>query len=72
MFIQIALIRIDGPVEEGTEFLIVTVWQSLEPIKAFVGDEHLESAVVPAVVREMMVTFDSRVVHYEIVGAKPR
>ena len=59
------------PVEEGTEFLIVTEWQSLEPIRAFVGDEHLESAVVPSVVREMMVTFDSWVVHYEIAGAKP-
>ena len=47
------------------------VARNLEPIKAFVGDEHLESAVVPAVVREMMVTFDPWVVHYEIAVAKP-
>lgn len=59
-------------VGEGTEFLIVTVWDSLEPIKAFVGDHHLETAVVPEVVREMMVTFDSQVTHYEVAGAKPR
>ena len=59
-------------VDEGTEFLIVTVWESLEPIKAFVGDDHLELAVVPQVVREMMLSFDSRVVHYEIAEAKPR
>lgn len=59
-------------VDEGTEFLIVTVWDSLEPIKAFVGEDQLETAVVPQVVREMMVTFDSRAVHYEVAGAKPR
>lgn len=59
-------------VDEGTEFLIVTVWDSLEPIKAFVGEDELETAVVPQVVREMMVTFDSRAVHYEVAGAKPR
>jgi heme-degrading monooxygenase HmoA len=59
-------------VDEGTEFLIVTVWESLKPIKAFVGDDLLETAVVPQVVREMMVTFDSQVVHYEVAGAKPR
>lgn len=32
---------------EGTECLIVTVWESLEPIKAFVGDGQLDVAVVP-------------------------
>ena len=59
-------------VDGGTEFQIVTVWESLKPIKAFVGDDQLDAAVVPQVVREMMVAFDARVVHYEIAGAKPR
>lgn len=57
---------------EGTEFLIVTVWESLEPIRAFVGDNHLDAAVVPEPVRAMMVSYDSHVVHYEVAGAKPR
>ena len=48
------------------------MWESLKPIKAFVGGYDLETAVVPQVVREMMVTFDLQVAHYEVVGAKPR
>lgn len=59
-------------VDEGTEFLIVTVWESLAPIQAFVGDADLEAAVVPEAVKAMMVRYDPQVVHYEIAGAKPR
>jgi heme-degrading monooxygenase HmoA len=53
-------------VDAGTEFLIITVWDSLEPIRQFAG-EDVETAVVPAVVRDMMVAFDARVRHYELV-----
>ena len=60
-------------VPDGTEFLVVTVWESLEPIRAFVGDNnHLDAAMVPEAVRAMMVSYDSHVVHYEVAGAKPR
>jgi heme-degrading monooxygenase HmoA len=55
-------------VDRGTEFQIVTVWTSLEAIQAFAGQD-LEAAVVPAVVRDMMVEFDERVRHYEVVAA---
>jgi len=53
-------------VDRGTEFEIVTVWKSREAIRAFAGPD-LEAAVVPAVVRDMMVEFDERVRHYEVV-----
>jgi heme-degrading monooxygenase HmoA len=53
------------PVEKGTEFLIVTVWESIEAIRQFAG-EAAEIAVVPLVVREMMVTFDEKAAHYEV------
>lgn len=55
------------PVEKGTEFLIVTVWESIEAIRRFAG-EDVETAVVPLVVREMMVTFDGKAAHYEVAA----
>ena len=53
-------------VEGGTEFQIVTVWESLEAIKSFAG-EDTEAAVVPLVAQAMMVEYDKRARHYEVV-----
>lgn len=53
------------PVNEGVEFLIVTVWKSLESIHAFAGD-NTETAVVPALVQRMMIRFDARAAHYVV------
>ena len=55
---------------EGTEFRIVTVWESLDAVRAFAGDE-VELAVVPELVQRMMVRFDPRVTHYAAVGGEP-
>jgi heme-degrading monooxygenase HmoA len=52
-------------VEGGTEFQIVTVWESWEAVRAFAGADP-EAAVVPPVVRAMMSDYDDRVVHYEV------
>jgi heme-degrading monooxygenase HmoA len=52
-------------VPEGEEFLIVTVWESIEAIKQFAG-ENPEVAVVPANVRAMMVEYEKLARHYEI------
>ena len=57
--------------ERGTEFLIVTEWQSLDAIKGFAGDDP-EAAVVPAVVQAMMLEYDSRVRHYEVAKVHGR
>jgi heme-degrading monooxygenase HmoA len=51
---------------EGTEFLIVTTWQSIEAIRQFAG-ESVHIAVVPPEVQTMMVKYDREVAHYEIV-----
>jgi len=51
---------------EGVEFLIVTVWQSLDAIKQFAG-EQAEIAVVPPTVQNMMVSYDPHVSHYSVV-----
>jgi heme-degrading monooxygenase HmoA len=53
----------------GMEFLIITVWKSLEDIKQFAG-ETIDEAVVPVKVQEMMVTFDAHASHYEVVSLK--
>jgi len=69
------LARIDGFVRasilrrstrEGTEFLVVTTWQSFEAIRRFAG-ESVNTAVVPPEVQEMMLKYDREVTHYEIV-----
>ncbi len=54
-------------VNEGIEFLIVTVWQSIEAIKQFAG-EQVDAAVVPSIVQQMMITYDKNVRHYERLG----
>ncbi|MBI4964050.1 MAG: antibiotic biosynthesis monooxygenase [Desulfomonile tiedjei] len=59
------------PVEQGTEFLIVTEWESIEAIKAFAG-EKADVAVVPQVVQDMMVDYDRQVRHYEITETYTR
>ena len=53
-------------VADGTEFIIVTRWESMEAIRQFAGADP-EIAVVPAKVQAMMFEFDNRVRHYEVV-----
>jgi heme-degrading monooxygenase HmoA len=53
-------------VEQGVEFLVVTVWKSLDAIRSFSGNDP-ESAVVPAKVQQMMIEYDRRPRHYEVV-----
>jgi heme-degrading monooxygenase HmoA len=52
-------------VEKGTEFLIVTQWDSLDAIKKFSG-EDAEKAVVPERVRKIMVEYENVVSHYNV------
>ena len=53
-------------VGEGVEFLIVTYWDSMEAIKQFAGPDP-DMAVVPDNVKKMMVRFDQKVRHYEVI-----
>ena len=59
------------PVEMGTEFQVVTLWESLAAIAAFAG-EDVEAAVVPEAAQAMMTRFDRRVTHYEVVESIAR
>lgn len=61
-FKELRILRKD--VKNGVTFLIITVWEHIENIKAFAGHD-IERAVVPPPVHEMMITYDDRVIHYE-------
>jgi heme-degrading monooxygenase HmoA len=51
-------------VKEGIEFLIITEWKTLDAIKKFAGPAF-EKAVVPTIVRDIMIRYDDVVSHYE-------
>lgn len=51
----------------GIEFLIITQWESLEDIGRFAGPD-LEAAVVPAKAVAMMIEYDRRAKHFEVVA----
>lgn len=58
-------------VEGGTEFRVVTEWESLAAIRAFAGEDP-EVAVVPTVVQGMMARYEARAAHYEIADTHSR
>ena len=55
----------------GSEFEIVTVWQSRAAIEAFAGRD-IEAAVVPDAAQAMLAEFDQRVRHFDIVETVAR
>jgi len=67
-FVRATILRRE--LADGTEFQVITVWQSLAAIEAFAG-RSVELAVVPAAVQAMMVRHDQSVVHYEVVHTLP-
>ena len=63
-FVDASILR--RSVERGVEFLVVTRWRSLDAIRRFAGADA-EIAVVPENVQQMMLDYDRRVAHYEVV-----
>jgi heme-degrading monooxygenase HmoA len=53
--------------EGESEFVTVTLWESLDAVRAFAGADH-EAAVVPPEARALLDRFDERSVHYEILA----
>jgi heme-degrading monooxygenase HmoA len=54
------------PFGAGTEFVIVTRWDSMDALAKFAGRDP-EAAVVPANAAAMMIEYDRRARHYEII-----
>lgn len=64
-FVRATILRRER--DEGTEFRVVTLWDSLRSIQAFAGSD-IEAAVVPDNVKAMMTDYDRRATHYEVVA----
>lgn len=52
--------------EDEVEFVTITLWDSLDAVRAFAGDDY-EVAVVPPAARRLLSRFDERSRHYETV-----
>jgi hypothetical protein len=51
----------------GVEFLAVTLWESIDAIKGFAG-ENFEIAVLEPEARAVLSQFDDFACHYEVSG----
>jgi heme-degrading monooxygenase HmoA len=58
------LLRRDVP--EGVEFVTLTLWDSMDAVRAFAGPDP-DVAVVPPAARQLLARFDQRSAHYETV-----
>jgi hypothetical protein len=54
-----------------TEVVVATVWESIDAVRAFAGDED-ERAVVEPIVRDLLERFDDEITHFTLaVAARP-
>jgi hypothetical protein len=51
-----------------TELVVATVWDSIDSVKAFAGEDY-DLAVVNPVVRDLLDHFDERVTHFTVALA---
>jgi antibiotic biosynthesis monooxygenase (ABM) superfamily enzyme len=54
------------PFGAGVEFVVATRWDSMDALAKFAGRDP-EAAVVPAKAADMMIEFDRRARHYEVI-----
>ena len=60
-----AMLRRD--VEDRTEFVMYTTWESMDAVKAFAGDDPERAVFYPEDDR-FLIERDLTVAHYEVVG----
>jgi heme-degrading monooxygenase HmoA len=55
--------------EEGeVEFVVLTLWRSLDAVRTFAGERY-ETAVVPPDAQRVLERYDDRVSHYDVAVA---
>ena len=54
---------------DGVEFTTIMWFESLDAVKAFVGDDY-EVAHVPVKARSVLLKFDERSTHYEVLDRR--
>jgi heme-degrading monooxygenase HmoA len=52
--------------DDGVEITVMTLWESMETIRMFAG-ENVETAVVAPAAKAVLRSFDKTVTHHEIV-----
>jgi hypothetical protein len=57
--------------EDTTEVIVATMWESLDAVKAFAGGKY-EQAVVEPIVGELLERFDDEVTHFTVAVAARR
>ena len=57
--------------EDRTEFVMFTLWDSLDAVKAFAGEEY-ETAVFYSEDDRFLIERDVRATHYELAAQDPR
>ena len=57
---------VSRPLRDGVEFVVITRWDSLDAIAKFAGSDP-EAAVLPAKAAEMMIEYDRRARHFEVI-----
>lgn len=54
------------PAGAEVEFMTITLWDSMQSVRAFAGDDP-ETAVVPPGARALLARFDPATLHYEAI-----
>ena len=55
-------------VTEGAEFVTLTLWDSMDAVRRFAGEDY-EIAVVPEKAQALLTRYDRTSAHYEVVLA---
>jgi hypothetical protein len=55
-------------VDDKTEVVVATVWDSIEAVKAFAGEDYTRAIVEPFV-RDLLDHFDEHVTHFSVALA---
>jgi heme-degrading monooxygenase HmoA len=56
------------PIDGGAEFVTITIFESIEAVKAFAGDDF-EAAVISPEARQLLSHFDARSEHYNLIAS---
>lgn len=61
------LMRAEREIDEEIEFSTIMWFESLDAVKAFVGDDY-EASHVPERARAVLKRFDARARHFDLIG----
>ena len=53
-------------VDDGVEFVTITLWESMDAVREFAGADH-QIAIVPPAARALLARFDQTSQHYETI-----